>query len=166
MLIHELGEFQWNTLLLTALSTSGTKERVNLGRRRRRGVVRSSAGTWSGNNRYLGLIFTTHGTARVPLFRCGRQSHQEGVLRFVFTAAGTAASPLLHQHAGVKIGITSIRHQKAALGGKEKTLDVIWRKKTMRWRKLTMRGLWFSLTSRCTLFISNLKWAFMNYRSN
>jgi hypothetical protein len=41
--IHELGELQRNTLLLTALSTSDTEERIDLGRRRRRGVARSSA---------------------------------------------------------------------------------------------------------------------------
>jgi hypothetical protein len=43
--VHELAKFQRNTLLLTALSTSDTEERVNLDRRRRRGVLRSSAGT-------------------------------------------------------------------------------------------------------------------------
>jgi hypothetical protein len=51
------------------------------------------------------------------------------------------------------------------LGGK-KTLDEIGRKKMMRRRKLAMKGLGFSLTSWHTLFISNLSWAFMNYRSN
>jgi hypothetical protein len=36
----------------------------------------------------------------------------------------------------------------------------------MRRRKLAMRELGFSLASLRTLFISNFKWAFMNYRSN
>jgi hypothetical protein len=36
----------------------------------------------------------------------------------------------------------------------------------MRRRKLAMRELGFSLESLRTLFISNFKWAFMNYRSN
>jgi hypothetical protein len=40
--VHELGKFQRNTLLLMALSTSDTEERINLDRRRRRGIVRSS----------------------------------------------------------------------------------------------------------------------------
>jgi hypothetical protein len=40
--IHELGEFQRNTLLFTALSTSDAEKRIDLGRRRRRrGIVRS-----------------------------------------------------------------------------------------------------------------------------
>jgi hypothetical protein len=43
--VHEFCELQRNTLLLTALSTSDAEERINLGRRRRRGIVRSSAGT-------------------------------------------------------------------------------------------------------------------------
>jgi hypothetical protein len=68
-LIHELGEFQRNTLYLTALSTSDTEERKSPGRSRRRGVAGSSAGTWSGSSRYLGLIFTPHGAARAPLYR-------------------------------------------------------------------------------------------------
>jgi hypothetical protein len=69
--IHELGELQWNTLYLTALGTSDIEERIDLGSSRRRGITRSSAGAWSGSNRYLGLIFTPHGAARVPLCRCG-----------------------------------------------------------------------------------------------
>jgi hypothetical protein len=36
----------------------------------------------------------------------------------------------------------------------------------MRQTKLAMRELGFSLASLRTLFISNFKWAFMNYRSN
>jgi hypothetical protein len=59
--IHELGELQRNTLLLTALSTSDIEERINLDRRRRRGVARSSAGTWSSSSRYLGLILLPKG---------------------------------------------------------------------------------------------------------
>jgi hypothetical protein len=106
-------------LYLTALSTSDTEERKSLGRSRRRGIAGSSAETWSGSSRYLGLIFTTHGAARVPLYRCGRRSHQGGILRFVLTAAGTATSPFLCQHTGAKVDITSIRHREAALGGKE-----------------------------------------------
>jgi hypothetical protein len=147
------------------LSTSDAEERINIGRRRRRSVVRSSTGTWSSRSRYLGLIFTPQGAARVTLCRCRQRSHQGGILRFVFTAAGTAASPLLHQHTGVQIGTTSIRHWKIALCGKEKTLDEMRRKKTMQRRKLIMKGLGFSLASRCTLFISNLSWALANYRS-
>jgi hypothetical protein len=118
--VHELGEFQRNTLLLTALSISDIEERINLDRRRRRGVARSSAGSWGNSSRCLGLVLTSQGAARAPLCRCRRQSHQEGVLRFIFTTAGMAASPLLHQHTGVKIGSTDIRHWKVALGGKRK----------------------------------------------
>jgi hypothetical protein len=97
MPVHELGKFQRNTLLLTALSTS------------------------------------------VP------------------------ASPSAHR-------CQDWHHQhppsESCAWWKGKTLDEIWRKKTMRRRNLTMKGLGFSLASWCTLFISNLSWAFMNYRSN
>jgi hypothetical protein len=118
--IHELGELQRNTLLLTALSTSDAEERVDLGRRRRRGgIARSSARAWSSSNRYLGLVFAPQGAARAPPCRCRRRSHQGGILQFVFTATGTAASLLLHQHTGVQIGTTSIRHQKVAFGGRK-----------------------------------------------
>jgi hypothetical protein len=141
--IHELGKFQRDTLLLTALSTSDTEKRVNLDRRRRRGVARSSAGTWGNNDRGLGFVLTSQGAAGVPLCRCGRRSHQGGVLRFVLTAAGTAAPPLLHRRIGVKIDSTSIRHWKDVFGG-NKTLDEIWMEKTMRRRELTMKGLGFS----------------------
>jgi hypothetical protein len=101
--IHELGELQRNTLLLTALSTSDAEERVDLGRRRRRrgGIARSSARAWSSSSRYLGLVFAPQGAARAPLCRCRRRSHQGEILWFVFTATRTAASPLLHQHTGV-----------------------------------------------------------------
>jgi hypothetical protein len=118
--IHELGELQRNTLLLMALSTSNAEERIDLGSRRRRGIVRSSARAWSSSRRYLGLIFTPQGAARAPLRRCRRRSRQGDVLRFVFTATGMAASPLFRQHDGVKIGITSIRHHETAIGEKEK----------------------------------------------
>jgi hypothetical protein len=141
------------------------RRKKSLDRSRRRGVAGSSAGTWS-SSRYLGLVFTPHRAARAPLHRCGRRGYHRGILRFVLTAVGKAASPLLHQHAGANVDITSIRHQEVALTGKEKTLDEIWRKKTMRRRKLAMRELGFSLASLRTLFISNFKWAFMNYRSN
>jgi hypothetical protein len=111
--IYELGELQWNALLFMALGTSDAEERIDLGRRRR-SITRSSS------SRYLGFIFTTQGAARATLCRCRQRSHQRGILRFVFTTAGTAASPLLHLCAGVKMGITSIRHPEAALGEKEK----------------------------------------------
>jgi hypothetical protein len=48
----------------------------------------------------------------------------------------------------------------------KETLDEIWRRKTMQCRRLTMKGLGFSLASWRTLFISNPSSAFMNYRSN
>jgi hypothetical protein len=43
--IHELGEFQRPTLNLTALSAGDAEEGVNLGRRRRRSIMGSSART-------------------------------------------------------------------------------------------------------------------------
>jgi hypothetical protein len=43
--IHELGEFQWHTLNLTALSVDDAEEGVDLGRGRRRSFTRSSART-------------------------------------------------------------------------------------------------------------------------
>jgi hypothetical protein len=118
--IHELGEFQRNTLHLMALSAGDTEERESLDRSRRRGIAESSAGTWSSSSRYLGLVLTPHRAARAPLHRCGRRVHHRGILRFVLTAARTAASPLLHLHASAKVDITSIRHWEAALSGKEK----------------------------------------------
>jgi hypothetical protein len=78
------------------LSTSDTEERINLGRRRRRGVARSSAGTWSNGSKCLWLIFTPQGAAKALLCRCGRRSHQGGVLRFILTPVGMVAPPLLH----------------------------------------------------------------------
>jgi hypothetical protein len=68
--IHELGEFQWHTLNFTALSAGDAEEGVDLGRRRRRSIVRSSARTWS-SSRYLGFVFTPHRAARAPFHRCG-----------------------------------------------------------------------------------------------
>jgi hypothetical protein len=43
--IHELGKFQRHPLNLTALGASDAEEGVNLGRRRRRSIMRRSAGT-------------------------------------------------------------------------------------------------------------------------
>jgi hypothetical protein len=118
--IHELGEFQRNTLYFMALSASDTEERESLDRSRRRGIAGSSTGTWSGSSRYLGPIFAPHRAARVPLHRCGQRSHQEGILQFFLTTARMAASPSLHQHTGAKVDITSICHREATLSGKEK----------------------------------------------
>jgi hypothetical protein len=109
MLIHELGEFQRNTLYLTSLSVGDAQEGVDLGRRRRRSITRSSARTWN-NSRYLGFVFTPHRAARTPLHRCGRRGHHRGIFQFVLTAAGTAVTSLLHLHIGIQIGTTSIRH--------------------------------------------------------
>jgi hypothetical protein len=118
--IHELGELQRNTLLLTTLSTSDAEERIDLGIRRRRGIARSGARAWGSSSGYLGLIFTPQGAARALLRRCRRRSRQGDVLRFVVTAAGTVVSPLFCQHDGIKIGITRIRHQETVIGEKEK----------------------------------------------
>jgi hypothetical protein len=71
-LIHELGEFQRNTLYLAALSAGNAEERESLDRSRRRGVAGSSAGTWSSSSKDFGLVFTPHRAARAPLHRCGR----------------------------------------------------------------------------------------------
>jgi hypothetical protein len=117
--ILELGKFQRNTLLLMALSTGYTEERINLDRRRRRGVARSSAGTLGNGGKCLGLVLTSQGAAGAPLRRCGRRGHQGGILRFVLTVEGTAAPPLLHQRTGVKVDSTSIRHWKGELGEKK-----------------------------------------------
>jgi hypothetical protein len=68
--IHELGELQRNTLLLTALSTNDAENGIDLGRRRRRSIARSSSRAWSSSIRYLGLVFAPQGVARAPLCRC------------------------------------------------------------------------------------------------
>jgi hypothetical protein len=71
-------------------------------------------------------------------------------------------SPLVHR-------CQDRQHRHPPLEGcawQKETLDEIWRGKTMWRRRLTMKGLGFSLASWCTLFISDLSWAFMNYRSN
>jgi hypothetical protein len=107
--IHELGKFQWHTLNLTALSARDTEEGVNLGRRRRRSIMRSSARTWS-SSRYLGFVFTPHKVARAPFHRYGRRGHRRGVFRFVLTTARAAATSLLHLHTGVQVCTASIRH--------------------------------------------------------
>jgi hypothetical protein len=67
-----------------------------------------------------------------------------------------AATSLLHLNIGVQVRTTSIRHWWNMLGGK--TLDEMWEKKTMRRRKLVMKGLGFFPSWR-TLFISILSWA-------
>jgi hypothetical protein len=69
--IHELGKFQRHPLNLTALSAGDAEEGVNLGRRRRRSIMRSSARTWS-SSRYLGLVLTPHRAARVLFHGYGR----------------------------------------------------------------------------------------------
>jgi hypothetical protein len=109
--IHELGEFQRNTLYLTTLSAGDAEEGIDLGRRRRRrSIARSNARAWSSSSRYLGFVFTPHRAAGTPLHRCGRRGHHRGVLRFILTTAGTAATSLLHLHTGIQIGTASIRH--------------------------------------------------------
>jgi hypothetical protein len=42
-----------------ALSTIDIEEIINLDRRRRRGVARSSAGTWGNGGRCLGFVLTS-----------------------------------------------------------------------------------------------------------
>jgi hypothetical protein len=107
--IHELGEFQRNTLYLTALSAGDAEEEIDLGRRRRRSIARSNARVWS-SNKYLGLVFTPHRAAGMPLHRCGQRGHHRDVLWLILTTIGMAASPLFHLHTGIQIGTTSIRH--------------------------------------------------------
>jgi hypothetical protein len=153
--IHELGKFQRHILNFTALSTGDAEEGENLGRRRRRSIMRSSARTWS-SSRYLGLVFTPHRAARAPFHRYGRRGHRRGVFRFVLTAARAAAVSFLHLHTSVQVCTASIFHWGNVLGGK--TLDEMWEKKTMRRRKLVMKGLGF-FPSQSALFISNLSWA-------
>jgi hypothetical protein len=97
--IHELGEFEQNTLYLTTLSAGDAEEGIDLGRRRR-SIARSNARAWS-SSRYLGFVFTPHRAAGTPLHRCGRRGHHRGVLQFILTTAGTAAASLLHLHIGV-----------------------------------------------------------------
>jgi hypothetical protein len=69
--IHELGEFQRNTLYLTILSAGDVEEGIDLGRRRRRSIVRSNARAWSSSSRYLGFVFTPHRATGTPLHICG-----------------------------------------------------------------------------------------------
>jgi hypothetical protein len=68
--IHEIGKFQRHPLNLTALSAIDAEEGVNLGRGRRRSIMRRSAGTWC-NSRYLGLVLTPHRAAMAPFHRYG-----------------------------------------------------------------------------------------------
>jgi hypothetical protein len=89
--IHELGKFQRHPLNLTALSADDAEEGVNLGRRRRRSIMWSSARTWS-SNRYLGLVLTTHRAARAPFHGYGRRGHYRGVFGFVLTAVRAAVT--------------------------------------------------------------------------
>jgi hypothetical protein len=117
--------------------------------------MQSSARTWS-SIRYIGLVFTPHRAARAPFHRYGRQGHRRGVFRFVLTAARVAAASFIHLHASVQVCTAIIRHWGNVLGGK--TLDEMWEKKMMRWRKLVLKGLGF-FPSQSALFISNLSWA-------
>jgi hypothetical protein len=57
--IHVLGKFQRHPLNLTALCAGDAEKGVNLERRRRRSIMRSSTRTWS-SSRYLGLVLTPH----------------------------------------------------------------------------------------------------------
>jgi hypothetical protein len=75
---HELGKFQRHPLNLTALSAGDAEEGINLGRRRRRSIMRSSARTWS-SSRYLGLVLTPHRAARAPFRGYGQRGHRRGV---------------------------------------------------------------------------------------
>jgi hypothetical protein len=63
------------------------------------------------------------------------------------------APSFLYHGTGVKVNNMGIHHRKVVLGKKE-TLDEIWRRKMMRRRRLTMKGLGYSLASWRTLFIS------------
>jgi hypothetical protein len=117
--VHELGKFQRDTLLLMALSTSDTEERVNLDRRRRRGVAKSSAGTWAMTTDALGLFLLPKGRSGCRFVDAGGRGHQGGILQFILTTEGTAAPPLLHQCTGVKVDGTGIRHWKGVLGEKK-----------------------------------------------
>jgi hypothetical protein len=115
--IHELGELQQNTLLLTALSTSDAEEGIDFGRRRRC-IARSSARAGSSSSRYLGLFL-------LPKGRPGRHfadSDEEAtrVVSFGLFLLWGQPHPYFYHHASVTVGITSIRHQEVALSGKEK----------------------------------------------
>jgi hypothetical protein len=68
--IHELGKFHRHPLNLTALSTDDAEEGVNLGRRRRRSIMWSSARTWS-SSKYLRLVLTPHRAAWAPFHGYG-----------------------------------------------------------------------------------------------
>jgi hypothetical protein len=109
--IHELGEFEQNTLYLTTLSAGDAEKGIDPGRRRR-SITRRNARAWSSSSssRYLGFVFTPHRAAGTPLHRCGQRGHHRGVLQFILTTAGTATASLLHLHIGVQIGTASIRH--------------------------------------------------------
>jgi hypothetical protein len=70
--IHKLGEFQRQTLNLTALPAGDAEEGVETGRRRR-SISRRSAWTWC-SRRHLGFIFAPGWTAGAPLHRSGWRS--------------------------------------------------------------------------------------------
>jgi hypothetical protein len=142
--IHELGEFQRNMLYLTALSTGDAEEGIDLGRRRRRrSIAWSSARTWK-SSRYLGFVL-------LPTGRPGRRFTDADDKATVEASFGlflllwgrprphfsicTPASRLAPP-------ASAIRKLRLMRG---KTLDEMWRKKTMRRRKLVMKGLGFSL---------------------
>jgi hypothetical protein len=87
--VHEFCELQWNTLLLTALSTSDTEKRVNLDRRRRRGAGAAAADA-------LGLFLLPKGRPGNRFADADEEDTREASFGLFFTAAGTAASPFLH----------------------------------------------------------------------
>jgi hypothetical protein len=76
--IHELGKFQRHPLNLTALGAGDAEEGINLGRRRRRSIMRRSTRTWC-SSRYLGLVLTPHRAAKAPFHRYGGRGHRRGV---------------------------------------------------------------------------------------
>jgi hypothetical protein len=148
--VHELGEFQWQSLNLMALRTGDAEEGVHSGRRRRNDRRRS---TWTWRSRWhLGFIFTPGRTAGAPLHQSGRRSYRSCDSILVLTAARAAVAPLLHWGADVQMRSTCISH--GAKCWKEETLDEMKERKMMRRRKNLMTELGFFTLTKLALFIS------------
>jgi hypothetical protein len=67
--IHNIGEFQRQTLNLTALRAGDAEEGIDSGRRRN-SITRRSAWTWCSRG-HLGFIFAPSWTAGAPLHQSG-----------------------------------------------------------------------------------------------
>jgi hypothetical protein len=82
--------------------------------------------------------------ARAPLHGCGRRGHQEASFGLFLLPRGRPRPRFSISTPASRLAPPASAIEKLRLV-EGKTLDEMWRKKTMRRRKLVMKGLGFSL---------------------